>query len=107
VNEATEVARRPIYRAEKPARNVHYKRWIKRFACVFCGSTRDVDPCHTGSHGYGSKSSDLSCIPGCRKCHDLFDADPRGFAGAKGLDVAEVIRRFNNLWEQRQQKGAA
>ena len=106
MNYATEVARRPIYRAEKPVRNVFYKRWIKRFACIFCGSTRDVDPCHTGAHGYGSKSSDESCVPGCRKCHDAFDADPRGFAKEKGVDIAGEIRKFNALW-QRLKEGAA
>jgi hypothetical protein len=101
MNEASDVARRPIYRAEKPVRDPLYKRWIKQFPCIFCDSVRDIDPCHTGPHGYGSKSSDFSCLPGCRKCHDLFDADPRGFAAAKGIEVAVEIQKFNNLWQQK------
>jgi hypothetical protein len=107
VNQATDVVRRPIYRAEKPVRNALYKRWIKRFACIFCGSTRLVDPMHTGEHGHGSKSSDLQCIPGCRECHELFDANPRGFARDRGIDVAAEIRKFNNLWQQKQEGSAA
>jgi hypothetical protein len=106
VNEATDVARRPIYRAEKPVRNALYKRFVKGFACAACDSTRCVDPAHTGSHGLSQKSADRLVIPLCRKCHDLFDADPRGFAKEKGLDVAAEIEKFNTLWERRQ-KGAA
>jgi hypothetical protein len=99
VIQAFQVAAGEIYKAEKPVRNPLYKRWIKKFGCIACSSTREVDPAHTGHHWLGTKSSDLSCIPLCRKCHDQFDADPRGFAERHGLDIAGLIRFFNHLWK--------
>jgi hypothetical protein len=101
--QAFQVATAGIYKAEKPVRDPLYKRWIKRFACVACSRTRNVDPCHTGDHGLGTKSSDLSCLPLCRKCHAAFDADPRGFAAERNLDIAALIVFFNHLWQLRKQ----
>lgn len=100
-SEATQITPRPIYKAEKPIRNEQYKRFIKRLPCVACLKTWGIDPCHTGPHGLSSKSSDLSCIPLCRRCHDAFDADPRGFAESEGLDIAALVARFNQLWKER------
>jgi hypothetical protein len=98
---AFQIAPRPLVKPEKPVRDPAYRRWIKRFACVACGSTKLVDPCHTGPHGLNQKSSDLSCIPLCRKCHDQFDADPKGFARLHCLKIPALIQRFNRLWKQR------
>jgi uncharacterized protein DUF968 len=106
MTQAFQVASTGPYKAKKPVRNPLYKRWIKRFACVACGSTREVDPCHTGDHGLGTKSSDLSCIPLCRKCHDKFDADPRGFAARHRLNIGKLICKFNRLWELKQRRTA-
>lgn len=104
--QAFQVAIGLLYRAEKPERNPLYKRWIKRFACIACGGTRNVDPCHTGSHGYGTKSSDLSCIPLCRKCHEEFDANPSDFAIVHKLDIPTLTAYFNRLWELKQRRTA-
>ena len=82
----------------KPARNEAYKRWIKRFPCLACGSTYMVDPAHTGPHGFGSRSSDYSCIPLCRKCHPEFDAAPRQFASEREWSIAEIVTLWNHLW---------
>ena len=96
---ATQVALNPIYRGKKPIRCEPYKRYIKRFGCIVCGSARNVDPMHTGPHGMGQKASDMDVLPGCRKCHDAFDADPRGFAESHQLDIPVLIQFFNGLWK--------
>ena len=83
--QAFQIASSGLKRWLKPARNEAYKRWIKRFPCLACGSTYMVDPAHTGPHGFGSRSSDYSCIPLCRKCHPEFDAAPRQFAFHRGI----------------------
>jgi len=33
-----------------------------------------------------------------------FDADPRGFAERRHLDVAGLIREFNKLWKLKQKE---
>ncbi len=95
-----------IFQLVKPVRNPAYKRFVKRFACAACGSTRLVDPAHTGEHGLGSKSSDLSVIPLCRDCHMAFDADPFGFAREQDLDVPATIAFLNHEWEEKQRRTA-
>lgn len=101
VHQASELTPRPIYKAEKPIRDPQYKRFIKRLPCVACLKTWGVDPCHTGSHGLSTKSSDLSCIPLCRKCHDAFDADPRGFVARERIDIAALITKFNRFYREK------
>lgn len=49
--------------------------------------------------GTGQKACDMKCLPGCRKCHDAFDADPRGFAELHKLDIPVLIQFFNRLWQ--------
>src|ERR1700722_7243334 len=95
---ATQVALNPIYRGKKPIRCEPYKQYVKRFGCIACGNARNVDPCHTGAHGMSQKSSDMNVIPLCRKCHDAFDDDPRGFAELHKLDIPVLIEFYNHLW---------
>ena len=106
MQQAFRIADTGIYKGEKPVRNPLYKRWIKRFACIACGSTRMVDPAHTGRHTPSQKSSDLSCIPLCRKCHEAFDANPRDFALVHHLDIPALIQFFNHLWFLKQERTA-
>jgi hypothetical protein len=87
-----------IYRPVKPVRDPAYLRFIKLLPCAACLKYRQVDPCHTGPHGIGQKSCDLSCIPLCRRCHEAFDRDPRGFADRNHMNVAALIERFNRFY---------
>lgn len=88
----------PIYRGQKPVRDPEYRRFVKKLPCAVCLKTWNVDPCHTGGHGTGQKSCDLSCIPLCRKHHDEFDAAPRSFAEKHGLDVPALIAKLNQFY---------
>jgi len=98
---------RAIYRAQKPVRDPEYRQFIKRLPCVACLKTWRVDPAHTGPHGINQKACDLKCIPLCRKCHEAFDSDPRGFAERHGLDVPALIAQFNRFYFEKLRKKAA
>lgn len=38
------------------------------------------------------------------RCHDAFDADPRGFATLHNLDIVMLISFFNHLWTLKQRR---
>jgi hypothetical protein len=105
INQAFEVASTPTYQAEKPVRNDLYRRLIKRFPCVVCGATRNVDPCHTGTHGMSQKeSSVLSCVRLRRKCHDQFDGGSKGFPLRHHVNVPAAIHKFDHTWGPRKRR---
>lgn len=104
MHQAFQIAPGLIYKAEKPVRNPRYKRFVKRFPCIGCGRTWLIDPMHTGPHSLGEKSCDMRVLPGCRKCHREFDANPKAFASKRGLDIPALIAKFNHLWETRQRR---
>ena len=87
-----------IYQGAKPIRDAEYRRFIKRLPCVACLKTWWIDPAHTGQHGTGQKSCDLKCIPLCRRCHDLYDANPVQFAERHKLDIPALIQQFNQFY---------
>lgn len=95
-----------LYSAAKPIRDPEYRRFVKRLPCLACLKTWNVDPCHTGPHGIGQKSCDLSCIPLCRPCHRAFDASPREFAARHGIDIPAVIARLNQFYSNLKGKAA-
>lgn len=94
-----EIKSERLYIPSKPVRDQKYLRFVKSFPCASCGKSWGVDPAHTGPHGISTKSSDLSTIPLCRKCHDQFDPAPRDFAILHGLDVPALITRLNRAYE--------
>ena len=53
----------------KPARNPRFLAWIRTLPCLVCGRTMGIEAAHTGAHGLGQKSSDMSAIPLCRRHH--------------------------------------
>ena len=101
INQPLQIQLRPIYRAEKPVRDPKYLRFLKRLPCVACLRTWNVDPAHTGAHGMSQKSCDLKAIPLCRRCHEAFDADPRGFAERNRLDIPALIAQFNRFYQEK------
>ncbi len=103
---AFQVAIGKIYQRIKPERSRAYRYWIKRFACVSCSSTRNVDVSHTGAHGYGQRADDFDALPMCRKCHDAFGANPREFARVHDLDIPALIAFFNRLWQIKMERSA-
>lgn len=107
MNQPIQIRPGQLYRAVKPIRDPERRRFVKQLPCIGCGRTWGIDPMHTGPHGLGQKACDFATLPGCRKCHDQFDADPRGFARERGLNIPAEIRRVNALYARRQLRKAA
>jgi hypothetical protein len=84
----------------KPVRNPGYLRWIRSLPCVVCRTTRAVEAAHTGPHGLGQKSSDLSAIPLCGRHHRTGDDSyhrlgPRKFAEVHQLNIRAIVARLS------------
>jgi hypothetical protein len=88
------------YWPSKPIRNPEYRRWVKKLPCAACGRSWGIDPAHTGPHGLSQKSSDSTCIPLCRQCHDALDAAPQAFAEQRQIDIPVLIERLNRDYHQ-------
>lgn len=97
----------PLYAGAKPARDPEYRKYIKRLPCVVCLKTWWIDPAHTGPHGIGQKSSDLDCIPLCRRHHDEFDRAPQQFAERHKLDIPALIQMFQSFYQTKLRRKAA
>lgn len=84
----------------KPVRNPEYLKWIRTLPCAVCRVTRGVEAAHTGPHGLGQKSSDLSAIPLCARHHrtgpdSYHTLGPRKFAEAHRLNVPAIVARLS------------
>jgi len=84
----------------KPVRNPEYLKWIRTLPCAVCRTKRGVEAAHTGPHGLGQKSSDLSAIPLCARHHrtgpdSYHELGPRKFAEAHRLDISAIVRRLS------------
>ena len=95
----------------KPVRNPGYLRWIRSLPCAVCRTTYAVEAAHTGPHGLGQKSSDLSAIPLCGKHHRTGDDSyhrlgPRRFAEAHQLDIRATVARLSEKPFIRVESGA-
>lgn len=84
----------------KPVRNPVYLKWIRTLPCAVCRATRGVEAAHTGPHGLGQKSSDLSAIPLCGRHHrtgqdSYHKLGPRKFAEAHRLHIPAMVARLS------------
>ena len=68
-------------------RNKKYLAFVRQFPCLVCGSERDIQACHTGPHGLGSKASDLRAVNLCAEHH----------LGNRGLDQLGR-EKFEDFW---------
>jgi hypothetical protein len=90
-------------------RSEAYKRFIRRFACCVCESTRRVEAAHTGAHGMSQKSSDFSVLPLCLLHHQtgadsLHNLGPLEFARVHGIDTSKLIAKYNSLFERKESR---
>ena len=84
----------------KPIRNPEYLRWIRTLPCAVCRAIRGVEAAHTGPHGLGQKSSDLSAIPLCARHHrtgldSYHKLGPRKFAEVHQLNIPAIVVRLS------------
>jgi hypothetical protein len=90
------IAPRPAYARNTPVRDAKYRALIRTLPCAVCGAHWGIEAAHTGPHGMSQKSSDLDCIPLCRKHHRtgadaLHSLGPVKFARVHALDVPALI----------------
>ena len=84
----------------KPVRNPAYLRWIRSLPCSVCRTTRSVEAAHTGPHGLGQKSPDLSAVPLCGRHHrtgndSYHRLGPRKFAEVHELNIPAIVARLS------------
>jgi hypothetical protein len=84
----------------KPVRSPQYLQWIRTLPCSVCRRTRGVEAAHTGPHGLGQKSSDLSAIPLCARHHRSGDDSyhklgPRKFGDVHQLNIPAMVARLS------------
>jgi len=68
--------------------------------CLVCGAKRGIEASHTGPHGLGQKSADLSAIPLCARHHrtgrdSYHKLGPRKFAEFHNLDIPAIVLKLN------------
>lgn len=88
-------------RRMKSVRNLKYLAWIRTLPCLICGRTTGIEAAHTGPHGVGQKSPDLSAIPLCGRHHrtgrdSYHKLGPRVFERRHGIDIRAVVARLNS-----------
>ena len=80
-----------------------YKAFIRKQACICCGTTRYVECAHVGRRGYGQKCSDRETLPLCSLHHvqgpESHHVLGRNFFSFWRLDRFELIAKFNRLYE--------
>ena len=84
----------------QPVRNPRYLEWIRTLPCSVCHRTRGIEAAHTGPHGLGQKSSDMSAIPLCARHHRTGDDSyhklgPRKFAEVHQLNIRAMVARLS------------
>ena len=82
-----------------------YRAWIRRQACVCCGSRRYIECAHVGIRGLGVKSSDFETLPLCSSHHvqgpESHHALGRKFFEYWNLDRYALIAALNKRYMDR------
>jgi hypothetical protein len=79
-----------------------YRRWICSLPCAVCRAHFGIEAAHTGPRGLGTKSSDFSCIPLCRRHHQsgndsLHALGPQKFQERHDLDIPALVESLNRI----------
>jgi len=95
----------------RPVRNPAYLRWIRSLPCSVCRTRWQVEAAHTGPHGIGQKSSDLSAIPLCARHHrtgndSYHKLGPAKFAEVHRLCSREIATRLSGKSRIRVESGS-
>jgi hypothetical protein len=90
----------------KAVRNPKYLAFLRRFPCVCCGETRQIESAHFGPHGISTKSDDALALPLCMNHHttgkhSYHRIGPVQFALMHDLDVPALQLMFQGFWEKK------
>ena len=96
---------RPPRRRREPRRGPDlaeaYRDWIRQQPSAVSESTRNVEACHTGPHGFGQKSSGYTCIPLTHEEHmELQRIGPRKFQEKYRIDFEVIIEGLFTEWSE-------
>jgi hypothetical protein len=105
IQRAYQIAAGLRYIPRRPGVDEKYRRFIRRFPCIGCGSTRWIEFMHTGPRGLGQKADDADGLPGCGACHRtgpraLHRIGPVKFQESRRVDFAELRQMFRTLYLQ-------
>jgi hypothetical protein len=80
-----------------------YRAFIRRQACICCGSQKWIECAHVGPRGLGQKCSDYETLPLC-PAHHLQGPQSHHVLGKRfwiiwRLDRFALIGRFNRMYE--------
>src|ERR1700761_2541628 len=86
-----------------------YKAWIRKQACVCCGTRRYVEAAHVGMRGMGQKCSDYETLPLCSAHHvqgpEAHHVLQKRFWSHWKLDRLKLIAGFNRRYKTETAKG--
>jgi hypothetical protein len=84
----------------KTWRSKSYLDTVRMRRCLFCGKPGPNEAHHIslGDAGWGTKSSDLGCIPLCTEHHRLYHDDPAKFR--KTVDSLEIYDCMYNMLKE-------
>ena len=80
-----------------------YRDWIRQQPSAVSESTRAVEACHTGPHGFWQKSSGYTCIPLTHQEHmELHRMSPWQFQEKYRIDFEVIIEGLFTEWSELQ-----
>ena len=106
------MAAHPRSQRRGPDRNRAYLAWVRTLACVVCHARSSgsvwIEAAHTkvlGPKAMGRKTSDFSAIPLCYQHHQVnpdsyHRLGERAFASRHAINLGELVRRLNHLYQQ-------
>ena len=84
-----------------------YRDWIRRQPSAVSESTRNIEACHTGPHGFWQKSAGYTCIPLTHEEHmELHRIGPREFQEKYRIDFEVIIEGLFTQWSDIQVRRA-
>ena len=88
-------------RRRGPDQAEDYRDWVRQQPSAVSESTRAIEACHTGPHGFWQKSSGYTCIPLTHEEHmELHRIGPRKFQEKYRIDFEVIIEGLFTEWSE-------
>jgi hypothetical protein len=88
-------------RRRGPDQAEDYRDWVRQQPSAVSESTRAIEACHTGPHGFWQKSSGYTCIPLTHEEHmELQRIGPRKFQEKYRIDFEVIIEGLFTEWSE-------
>ena len=88
-------------RRRGPDQAEDYRDWVRQQPSAVSESTRAIEACHTGPHGFWQKSSGYTCIPLTHEEHmELHRIGPQHFQEKYRIDFEVIIEGLFTEWSE-------